>query len=303
MKRLRRIFMNLARVNTPSGCEYRIMPYIIRVLMNNGFRVSFDQNFNIIAHNGWRRGEKWPLLCAHCDTAGYYPKIETLDLTYNARRKTIHVSGDYETLGGDDKSGVAIILRLVEEAKLKGYKFVVLITRGEENQKGARYTNKSIYKMLKYCITIDRRNAADVVYHIQGKDIGEASFIEWVALMAPDEIQNDVNIIKSVYSDARATAEFINSVNISCGYYIPHSKEEYVKLDDMYNSLNWVRRLLEYPYDTFYLPALENIESQEKCEDLDFLNREIVVSNGEDDTQPTKIENGGVQTHLFGKNL
>lgn len=246
MKRLRRIFMQLASANTPSGYENRVMPYIMKRLMCCGFKISLDKSFNIVAYRGLRKNRKLPLLCAHADTVGRKSEVERLKLAYNHIRKTIHTVNNEHVLGGDDKCGIAIILRLAEIAKEENLRFAVLITRGEENGSGASSVNKALYDIIKYGIVIDRRGESDVVVKIGSKSLCTQGFADWVVSNAPEGIEP--NCIDSVHSDASPMSSHVEVVNLSCGYHNPHSDEEYVRLDQMHGTMRWVKNLLKHSY-------------------------------------------------------
>ncbi len=247
MNRLRRIFWRLAEVNTPSYSENRITPMVIKILLNSGFKVSMDEHWNIIASNGnTRNGEKLPLLCAHADTVND-SKGARVKLVYNNMRKVIHTSKFSEVLGGDDKCGIAIILRLAEMAKKDGLKFVVLITRGEEVGVGAGKLNESIFDLCEYSIVIDRRGSGDIVHNIYGQELCSKEFALWVEDMAPESIKT--RKISSMHSDAAELAEWLEVVNLSCGYYDPHSDYEFVDVRDMHSALIWVKRIITTKYN------------------------------------------------------
>lgn len=292
MKRLRRIFMQLARINTPSGYENRIMPYIIKRLMCSGFKVALDKSFNIVAYRGLRKNRKLPLLCAHADTVCRSHEETELKLVYNNIRKTIHVSNSDEVLGGDDKCGVAIILRLAEVAKQKNLKFAVLITRGEECGDGAKTANRALYDMIKYSLVIDRRGSTDVVVKIGNKELCSKEYAEWVIENAPASIKPTP--IESCHSDAFPIADHVNVVNLSCGYHDPHSSDEFISVRQMYGTMVWVKNMLKNPF----IPKAEaedgpkTSEKSEPAETTDVIKYEPpctrvrIVSHGVVETIP-----------------
>jgi len=245
MNRLHRIFWRLAEINTSDGKEYRILPYLIQVLSNAGFEVSCDENNNIIGRRGYKHGKKLPILCAHSDTVNSNSNIR-IPLVYNAAQKYIHTKNSSQVLGGDDKSGIAIILRLAEMARSKNLKFIAAFTNGEETGRGARDLNKTIYDMGKYAIVIDRRNDADVVTKIGASKLCSDAFSNWVVKQAPKVIK--AQKISSCHSDASPMSQHLNAVNISCGYYDPHSSKEYVSVVEMYQTMLWVENMLNNPF-------------------------------------------------------
>lgn len=284
MKRLRRIFMKLASINTPSGYENRVMPYIMKRLMCSGFKVALDKSFNIIAYRGLRKNRRLPLLCAHADTVNRNDEEARIELAYNNIRKTIHTTGNKNVLGGDDKCGIAVILRLAELAKQDKLRFAVLITRGEERGQGAHSVNKEIYGLVKYGIVIDRRGNNDIVVKIGGKSLCSQHFAEWVQNSAPEGLKP--TMIESCHSDAAPIADHVNVVNISCGYHDPHSSDEYVYLDQLSDTMAWVKNMLRHSYKP--LVKIEEPEKKEECKALEIVPPKTVgpayLSYAEDPT-------------------
>lgn len=244
MKRLRRIFMNLAKINVPSFKENRITPPIIKAAFSNGFRVAMDDSNNIIAirRNNWSSTERLPLLCAHMDNITFTPSVTNRKVFFNHKTGVISTEPD-QVLGGDDKCGMAIILRLMELAPRCKYEFISVFTRGEERCQGANKLNRSIIDSASYALVLDRRNSSDVVTSINGQSLCGSEFADWVCVLAPGNI-SPVQI-DSCFSDALALAEFgLDAVNLSCGYYGPHSTAETVNLNEMHDTMMWVGRIL-----------------------------------------------------------
>lgn len=248
MKRLRRIFLNLARVNVPSGSENRIMPPIIKTALNNGFKVSIDENFNVIAirrnSNNGKNKNKLPLLCAHMDNISRSDDTLRREVTYDHKTGIITTPGSKDILGGDDKCGIAIILRLMELAPRYNYEFIAAFTRSEERGVGANKLNKNILKSVKWAIVLDRRNQNDIVTKIGSTILCSKEFADWISHNAPKEITP--NIINSCFSDAVPLRSHgvENVVNLSTGYYEPHSEKEYVIMSELYNSFLWTENII-----------------------------------------------------------
>ena len=100
--------------------------------------------------------------------------------------------------------------------------------------------------MCSYCIVIDRRHAGDIVTSIGGNKLCDEGFAKFVQNSAPEEIET--KIISSCHSDASPISEYLPSVNISCGYYSPHGKCEYVAVNDVENTMGWVKNMITSGY-------------------------------------------------------
>lgn len=189
------------------------------------------------------------------------------------------------SLGADDGLGICIALQLLEV--LEDVK--VLFTIQEEIGGTGAYVaciNKKFFDNVNFFVQADRRGASDLIVHTNG------------IYTASDEFVNDIQDLTKKYgyfcnygtfTDVGILSEsfFISGVNISCGYYNEHSKEEYTIISDTENCLNYifeiltklnnhnpyiinVNKHLSYPY---YSDISEEItEMCYKCRNFDCLN-------------------------------
>lgn len=126
-KRLIRTFLDLVKIDSPSGEEGKVAKEVAKRFEKLGGRVEFDGFGNLIAKF---TGEGEPLLLnAHLDTVepgrGIKPKIAG---------NIIKTDGS-TILGADNKAGVALILEALttaQEDKIKTLPLEILMTLGEE---------------------------------------------------------------------------------------------------------------------------------------------------------------------------
>ncbi|MEZ4770841.1 MAG: M20/M25/M40 family metallo-hydrolase [Caldilineales bacterium] len=136
-------FLELVRIDSPSGQEAVIGRDLAGRLQALGLKTTFDEIGNLI---GLLEGEgdNWLLLSAHMDTVGTDIGIEPV-----IRDGVIYSAGD-TILGGDDKSGVAAILEVLETLREQGLAhppLEVVISVGEEQGLyGARHLDTSQLK-------------------------------------------------------------------------------------------------------------------------------------------------------------
>lgn len=137
--RLVKTFMDLVRIDSPSGEEEAMAQELTRRLEGFGMKVSRDAYGNLVANDG---GENPILLSAHMDTVepgrGIKPTIDGDRI----------VSDGTTILGGDCKCGVAAILEALESVIEDGTPhlgFEVAFTREEEiGLVGARNLDMSL---------------------------------------------------------------------------------------------------------------------------------------------------------------
>ncbi len=124
--RLVQTFMDLVKIDSPSGEEEAVAQELSRRLVSLGFTVQRDAHGNVIASEP---GDDPLLLSAHMDTVepgrGVKPRIAGDRI----------VSDGTTVLGGDCKAGVSSILEALEAVKddrVKRMPVQVVFTRGEE---------------------------------------------------------------------------------------------------------------------------------------------------------------------------
>lgn len=190
-----------------------------------------------------------PLLCAHLDNVG---SEAAQDLLRTASVCKGRLQG-LANIGADDKNGVAIALQLY---KHYGDRISVLFTTGEEvGGIGSSYFakhNKELLQSCTYCIIADRRGSSDVIG--AGNDYCTE---EYEAAVLPILSQYGYKTATGVYCDADNLAEHINCINLSCGYYDPHTDKEYVDVAQFLNCYNAIEALV-LQYNDRLLPAIQN---------------------------------------------
>lgn len=177
--------------------------------------------------------------------------------------------GNYITspqgIGGDDRCGVYIILALLERLPFKPY---VLFTMGEEiGGIGAKAFTKYVTELnLKYIVEYDRKGDNDCVFY----NCDNTDFVDFVEQFGFKEAYGTFSDISVV-----APALKVAAVNISSGYYNPHTKTEYVSMFDMQNIIERSVEMLCTESEAFeYVERTVNISRY-----LDYYtSRDVVVS-------------------------
>jgi tripeptide aminopeptidase len=128
------LFVNMCRIDSPSGEEKSVSDYIIRHLVRHKIRANRDAYGNVIARVA---GEGKPLvISAHLDTVepgrGVKPIV----------RNGVVRSDGRTILGADDKAGLAAAIAVAEEAVGRGWRIrplELVFTRQEETDLGGVY--------------------------------------------------------------------------------------------------------------------------------------------------------------------
>ncbi len=136
--RLTQTFLDLVRIDSPSGHESEVARYVAAALSDAGCTVRFDDTQaqtgsdtgNLIAVLPATAPGKTLVFSAHMDCVEPCRGVEPV-----VRDGVVYSSGD-TILGGDDKSGVAAIIELMQRLAQNGEKHAevrVLMTVGEES--------------------------------------------------------------------------------------------------------------------------------------------------------------------------
>jgi hypothetical protein len=150
-------------------------------------------------------------------------------------------------LGGDDKCGIFIALEVARLNRKQPMK--ILFTVSEEiGCVGISHFikfNKEWFDDVAYSITIDRKSGDNLLWSQCGTRSCSDGFASRMALAGikcgiPIKVQDgsiaDVVEIRDIVDEA---------VNISAGYYDPHSEDEYVLVSDVKKIIQWVRTFLK----------------------------------------------------------
>ena len=139
-------------------------------------------------------------------------------------------------IGGDDRCGIYMISKIIEKHHCS-----VLFTEDEEiGGVGAdKFVHHSCINGLEfnYAIELDRRGKNDAVFY-------ECDNPEFEDFITED---GDWKTEFGSYSDICDVAPALGcaAVNLSCGYYNAHTKNEYVVFSEMENNIKKVCKLIE----------------------------------------------------------
>lgn len=271
------IALDLFRRPSPSGREDLMRAYVVEHLKCSGFTVSVDEAGNVLATRGIPApGDGYPLLsfhmdCVSLDSASYetdFPERSALVSSLfsaastsrsRARRwqperlalrplealemtgEWLHSRGTF-VLGGDDKCGgaIALCLAAMTTMPLK----IVASVQEEIGCVGIEQVDPGFFEDAAYALVLDRRGANHLVVSIAGKRLCQTAFAA-AMLRAAATTGLLAYPVEGMLSDARTLAYSIpNVVNLSVGYYRPHTPQERVSLADLWRSYQWVHEAL-----------------------------------------------------------
>lgn len=235
-----KLLLDLYRISSPSRKEKNMIRFITAHLDHMQVKYTVDKHGNIYAVKG--QSETYPCVVAHTDEVhgqrgDGYEVVNFRDeiiFGYDTRHKRL------AGIGADDKNGVWVCLKCLEEFEVMKCAFFV----GEEiGCVGSNRADMSFFDDCRFVLQCDRRGSSDFISEISGTKLCSDDFIRDINLKSfgytvERGMQTDVVTLKHRGLD-------VSCVNISCGYYNPHTDEEYTRIADLKHCLRFVRHIIE----------------------------------------------------------
>jgi len=197
------------------------------------FEVGYKE---VIVEDGfiYAKGEIPFCVTAHMDTV----HTETVKVVYEYEKDGDYLISSPQGIGGDDRCGIYMIMNILRNGNKP---YVVFCEDEEIGCVGSRKFVKTDYinelKNCKYIIELDRANANDCVFY----DCANREFEEF--------IEDTTGYVKNWGSCSDISyicpACKVAGVNLSCGYYNPHTLGEYVSMNEMKRTQEAVEKLLK----------------------------------------------------------
>ncbi len=220
-------------------------------LIENGYAVRKQRGFL------YAEGTVPVLLVAHLDTV-HRTQPETI--CYSADG-TVMMSP--QGIGGDDRAGVYMILRLIQSCHCH-----VLFCEDEETGgHGARaFTKSGIKPDVNYIVELDRMGSNDAVFYNCMNEQFEQHICSFGFQTAFGS-----------FSDISILAPHLNlaAVNLSTGYYHAHQPGEYVRLDKVEELIGRVEKLLQAKTERF--SYTQKFAARELGEPIDLQRKQLTA--------------------------
>ena len=210
------------------------------VLEGKGFKVEVDGLGNLIA----RRGEPKIAICAHVDYVHSQCKKMVQvkkghGITFGSQS---FIMQDCYSVGVDDRVGMGIALHLAEN--IKGPLMVVFFEEEETGGKGSREIAKEHFKGVTVAISADRRGNEDMVTSIYRDDLCGEEFRKRALEIGKEyKFRECMGMFTDVAN--LVTRKLVNNaLNLSAGYYEPHTTEDYYVPEEAENTAALMRKLI-----------------------------------------------------------
>lgn len=236
-------------IYSPSYEEAAMGAYIHARLLSNDWGVTRDDMGNIMAVRGARPDAGYILLNAHLDTCQSEHDRDLQDsLRYDEARGIFLAEspdGDRQQVAGDDRAGLALILALARGTDLP-FKIVCTV-REECGQQGIQEIPPEFYADCAFGLTLDRKGRGDIISTYSGRTCAPPYIVTNLIALGKEEGMDYWKVNNGSIADTYHIARFIPAVNISVGYYNPHTRHDYILVDETYGALRLAHASIECP--------------------------------------------------------
>lgn len=186
-----------------------------------------------------------PLLSAHMDTVqSTKDVVQEFSISYSTV-DGFKFHGE-SCIGADDKVGCYILLEQLEKTPDINFIFSVAEESGCIGIKYlcAQEENQKRLKKIPYGLVLDRKNGKDII----GSDNYYCTKEFENKLVS---LEHGFKPCRGSISDANELKKYFSCVNLSVGYYKPHSDDEYVILSEMEDTQDFVADIIENVTERF----------------------------------------------------
>ncbi len=186
-------------------------------------------NYEVICEDGflYAKGIEPVLLVAHMDTVH---KTTCQEIVTKDNRMA-----SPQGIGGDDRCGIFIIMKIVKSLRCS----VLLCEDEEVGCVGARKFTKTEYINnlgVNYMIEFDRKGNSDAVFYSCDNEDFENFVTETTGFKTAAGSLSDISVLMP--------ASQLCAVNLSSGYYKAHTKDEYVIYEEMLDTIEAAKALI-----------------------------------------------------------
>ena len=245
-------------IHSKSGKEGKIRKFIwnwVRQTVPDA-KIECDKPGNLYITKG--KSSTFPCIVAHMDQVQERHSKDFI--AYEAEDIIIGFSPKHKEqqgLGADDKCGLWIALKCLQKFDCLKLAFFV----GEEvGCKGSGLADMAFFDDCRFVIEPDRKGSEDLITQIG-----------WTPLCS-DDFLKDIGFKKFGYKEAEGMMTDIEAlkdkglmlscINVSCGYYKPHSNEEFVYKPALLNCLAFVEHIIKTCTQVY--PHIDNTSYYER---------------------------------------
>ena len=238
---------SLYRIHAPSGAEKPIRKFIRKWVETNidGVELHYDGVGNMYFKKG--ECDTYPCVVAHLDQVQHnHSKDFTVYIDDGELFGWSEMNNRQEGLGADDKNGVWVALKCLEKFDVIK---VAFFNSEEIGCVGSSSAEMDFFKDCRFIIQPDRRGAHDLITDIYYDEICSKEFADALDADLFGYVPTSGMMTDVLELSERGVG--ISCINLSCGYYNPHTDKETTKLVDLKNCLEFVIHIIEKCTDVY----------------------------------------------------
>lgn len=275
------LLKELYTIFSPSGETKKMRRFLKRAIKARGGDVVQDKKGNLLVTKG--KADTYPCLAAHIDQVRNHthPKdfqvVQVDNILMGWSTKLKQQCG----LGADDKNGVFICLNALE--KYDNIKIAFFVDE-EIGCQGSDAVDMSFFDDCRFVIEPDRREGHDFIWCMSGVDVCSEDFIK-ASGFEKFGYKFDEGSVTDVLTLLDRGLK-ISCLNLSCGYYHPHTDQEVTDIDELENCQNLVFHMIDTMTDVYPFEYNDGWGSKNKGYiygyDSDYDIMDDIVSNNPD---------------------
>lgn len=238
---------SLYRVYSPSKGEKKMRKFIKDWIRRNvpDAQVSVDKAGNVYVERGV--SETYPCIVAHMDQVQRLHEKDFMVCKVDGKLFGFSPGAmKMRGLGADDKNGIWVALKCLKKYDVMKCAFFV----GEEiGCVGSSDADMSFFSDVRWVIQCDRRNGGDLITDASGTELCSEEFVN--ALYAEKFGYKETFGMMTDVMTLKENGLKVSCVNLSCGYYAPHTDEEYTDVAELENCLAFVEHIVENVTDVY----------------------------------------------------
>ena len=281
-KRFVEKLMKLVTIQSESYNTVNMQKQIMNIVQSiGGCAISHDEYGNIYVVKGV--AETYPTMVCHIDTVHSIEKgkIVAADIAGNIVAFNSSTMEQVGT-GGDDKVGIHITLELLKKHE---YMKAAFFLDEEVGCVGSSAANFKFFDNSRYVLECDRKGYGDFVNKISGVQLTNDSFEKDIKQILSNY---DYSLSSGGMTDVQEIALNSKAVcaNMSCGYYEPHTDQEYININDVILTFQlcddlFTRIKKQYKVDGKRKPVYDTTYYSKYYADFDF-NRHSIYHQDHD---------------------
>jgi len=235
-----RLFEKILTIPSVSHEEYRMFHFIENFLVKEKINYEVKEG-NIIATKRNKDGFL-PGICCHMDTVHKIKKNPLPVEKFKKDGSWIYTSK--YGIGGDDKCGIFICLSMLKKfGNIKAFFF----SNEEVGMQGSYSLDLEEFKDISYLIEADRKGNSDIITQHFGESLISENFYNYIENIRKKYGYEHTEGIGTDVSSLVEKGLNLSVINVSCGFYNPHTLQEYIILKDVYKAMDFIEDVIKKP--------------------------------------------------------